>query len=44
MTPRILKFKGLKRENLRDHMNDLELFSLCLEVTEIAKIKMRKGC
>lgn len=43
MTPsEYKKFKGLKRENLRDHMNDLELiFSMLGEAstTEIAKNK-----
>ncbi|PIR78023.1 MAG: phage antirepressor protein [Candidatus Magasanikbacteria bacterium CG10_big_fil_rev_8_21_14_0_10_36_16] len=43
MTPsQYQKFKGLKRENLRDHMNDLELiFSMLGEAstTEIAKNK-----
>lgn len=40
------KYKGLKRENLRDHMNDLELiFSMLGEAstTEIAKNKDAKG-
>jgi hypothetical protein len=43
MTPgEYKKFKGLKRENLRDHMDDLELiFSMLGEVstTEIVKTK-----
>ena len=40
------KFKGLKRENLRDHMNDLELiFSMLGErvSTEITRNKDVKG-
>ena len=40
------KYKGLKRENLRDHMNDLELiFSMLGEAstTEIARKKDAKG-
>ena len=40
------KFKGLKRENLRDHMDDLELiFSMLGEAatTEIAKNKNTQG-
>ena len=40
------KFKSLKRENLRDHMNDLELiFSMLGEAstTEIAKNKNTQG-
>ena len=47
MTPsQYKKFKGLKRENLRDHMNDLELiFSMLGEAstTEIAKNKDALG-
>ena len=47
MTPGEYKqFKGLKRENLRDHMNDLELiFSMLGErvSTEITKNKEAKG-
>jgi len=47
MTPsEYKKFKGIKRENLRDHMNDLELiFSMLGEAstTEIAKNKDTKG-
>jgi len=47
MTPsEYQKFKGLKRENLRDHMNDLELiFSMLGEAstTEIAKNKNAQG-
>lgn len=47
MTPsQYKKFKGLKRENLRDHMNDLELiFSMLGEAstTEIAKNKNAQG-
>ena len=47
MTPsRYKKFKNLKRENLRDHMNDLELiFSMLGEAstTEIAKNKDAHG-
>ena len=47
MTPSEYKeFKGIKRENLRDHMNDLELiFSMLGEAstTEIAKNKNTKG-
>jgi len=40
------KLKGLKRENLRDHMNDLELiFSMLGEAatTEITRIKDAQG-
>jgi DNA-damage-inducible protein D len=40
------KFKGLKRENLRDHMNDLELIFTMLgeaSTTEIAKNKNPQG-
>jgi DNA-damage-inducible protein D len=47
MTPsEYKKFKGLKRENLRDHMDDLELiFSILGEAstTEIAKAKNTDG-
>jgi hypothetical protein len=47
MTPsQYKKFKGLKRENLRDHMNDLELiFSMLGEAatTEITRDKDAKG-
>ncbi|MFH2061556.1 MAG: Bro-N domain-containing protein [Candidatus Beckwithbacteria bacterium] len=47
MTPsQYKKFKGLKRENLRDHMDDLELiFSMLGEAstTEIAKNKNAQG-
>lgn len=47
MTPsQYKKFKSLKRENLRDHMNDLELiFSMLGEAstTEIAKNKNAQG-
>ncbi len=47
MTPsQYQKFKGLKRENLRDHMNDLELiFTMLSEAstTEIAKNKNIQG-
>jgi len=47
MTPsQYKKFKGLKRENLRDHMGDLELiFSMLGEAstTEIAKNKDAQG-
>ena len=47
MTPReYQKFKGLKRENLRDHMNDLELIFTMLgeaSTTEIAKNKDTQG-
>jgi hypothetical protein len=47
MTPsEYKKFKGLKRENLRDHMNDLELiFNMLGEAstTEIAKNKNARG-
>lgn len=47
MTPnQYQKFKGLKRENLRDHMNDLELiFTMLSEAstTEIAKNKNSQG-
>src|SRR3989344_2598355 len=47
MTPsEYQKFKGLKRENLRDHMNDLELIFTMLgeaSTTEIAKNKKAQG-
>jgi len=47
MTPsEYRKFKGLERENLRDHMNDLELIFTMLgeaSTTEIAKSKDAKG-
>jgi len=47
MTPsEYQKFKGLKKENLRDHMNDLELiFSMLGEraTTEIARTKDAQG-
>jgi DNA-damage-inducible protein D len=47
MTPsQYQKFKGLKRENLRDHMNDLELIFTMLgeaSTTEIAKNKNAIG-
>ena len=47
MTPsQYQKFKGLKRENLRDHMNDLELIFAMLgeaSTTEIAKNKDAQG-
>ncbi|RJP47079.1 MAG: phage antirepressor protein [Armatimonadetes bacterium] len=47
MTPsQYRKFKSLKRENLRDHMNDLELIFLMLDeasTTEIAKNKDTQG-
>ncbi len=47
MTPsQYQKFKGLKRENLRDHMNDLELIFTMLgeaSTTEIAKNKDTRG-
>jgi len=47
MTPsEYQKFKGLKRENLRDHMNDLELIFTMLgeaSTTEIARNKNTKG-
>jgi DNA-damage-inducible protein D len=47
MTPsQYQKFKGLKRENLRDHMNDLELIFTMLgeaSTTEIAKNKNVQG-
>lgn len=47
MTPsQYKKFKGLQRENLRDHMNDLELiFSMLGEAstTEIARNKNAQG-
>ena len=47
MTPsQYKKYKNLKRENLRDHMDDLELiFSMLGEAstTEIAKVKNPKG-
>lgn len=47
MTPsEYQKFKGLERENLRDHMNDLELIFTMLgeaSTTEIAKNKNSRG-
>ncbi len=47
MTPKEYKeFKGLKRENLRDHMNDLELiFNMLGErvTTEITRTEDKKG-
>lgn len=47
MTPsEYQRFKGLKRENLRDHMNDLELIFTMLgeaSTTEIAKNKNTQG-
>ena len=47
MTPsKYKKFKGLKRENLRDHMNDLELiFTMLGEKvsTEITKKEDKRG-
>jgi DNA-damage-inducible protein D len=47
MTPsQYLKFKGLKSENLRDHMNDLELIFTMLgeaSTTEIARNKNPQG-
>lgn len=47
MTPsEYQKLKGLKRENLRDHMNDLELIFTVLgeaSTTEIAKNKNTRG-
>ena len=47
MTPREYKeFKGLKKENLRDHMNDLELiFSMLGErvTTEITRKEDKQG-
>lgn len=47
MTPsEYQKFKGLKRENLRDHMNDLELIFTMLgeaSTTEIARNKDAQG-
>ncbi|EKE16547.1 MAG: hypothetical protein ACD_11C00004G0045 [uncultured bacterium] len=47
MTPsQYQKFKGLKKENLRDHMNDLELIFTMLgeaSTTEIAKNKNVQG-
>lgn len=47
MTPgQYQKFKGLKKENLRDHMNDLELIFTMLgeaSTTEIAKNKNARG-
>lgn len=47
MTPsEYQKFKGLKRENLRDHMNDLELIFTMLgeaSTTEIARNKNAQG-
>ncbi|MBU1885399.1 phage antirepressor protein, partial [Patescibacteria group bacterium] len=47
MTPKeYKKFKGLERENLRDHMDDLELIFTMLgeaSTTEIAKSKNAQG-
>lgn len=47
MTPKEYKdFKGLKKENLRDHMTDLELiFSMLGEraTTEITQVKDTQG-
>jgi DNA-damage-inducible protein D len=47
MTPRqYLKFKGLKRQNLRDHMTDLELIFTMLgeaATTEIARKRDARG-
>lgn len=47
MTPKkYQKFKGLKKENLRDHMNDLELIFTMLgeaSTTRIARNKDAKG-
>ncbi len=47
MTPsQYQKFKGLERENLRDHMNDLELIFTMLgeaSTTEIARNKNSRG-
>lgn len=47
MTPnQYQKYKGLKKENLRDHMNDLELIFAMLgeaSTTEIAKNKNAQG-
>ncbi len=47
MTPsQYKKFKNLKRENLRDHMDDLELIFTILgeaSTTEIAKVKKTQG-
>lgn len=47
MTPsEYQEFKGLEKENLRDHMNDLELIFTMLgeaSTTEIAKNKNAKG-
>ncbi len=47
LTPTEYKdFKGLKRENLRDHMNDLELIFSMLggrATTEIARVKDAQG-
>src|SRR3989338_4922393 len=43
LTPnRYKKFKGLKRENLRDHMNDLELIFSMLGEASATKIAKRK--
>lgn len=48
MTPKeYKKLKGLQRENLRDHMNDLELIFTMLgerAATEITQVKNAKGC
>ncbi len=47
MTPKQYKeFKGLKQENVRDHMNDLELIFTMLgeaSTTEIAQVKNARG-
>ena len=47
MTPgQYKKFKKLKRENLRDHMDDLELIFTMLgeaSTTEIARVKDTQG-
>jgi len=36
------KLKGLKRENLRDHMDDFELFSVCLANAPLRKFIVQK--
>jgi hypothetical protein len=44
MTPsEYQKFKGLKRENLRDHMNDLELIFTMLGEASTTKIAQNKN-
>jgi hypothetical protein len=44
MTPsEYQKFKGLKRENLRDHMNDLELIFTMLGEASTTEIAQKRG-